>query len=274
MMTQKMPDFMLTPSDIGEQLRHAGWHAGMTVLVHSSMSRIGGWIPSGTQTIITAMLDVIGEDGTLVMPTMTTDNSEPSYWQNPPIPESWWPTMRDVMPAFDPDTSPTRMMGILAENFRSYPQVRRSQHPQASFAAHGKHAGFITANHDLEQQFGEKSPLARIYELDGYVFLLGVGYGNNTSLHLAEERMDSPRHAPQGSAMLVDGKRQWVTFDTVDYEDDDFETIGADYETAHPEAVQVSTVGNATVRLMRQRPLVDFGVTWLNKHRPKNSPLS
>lgn len=136
---------------------------------------------------------------------------------------------------------------------RSWPGAVRSSYLQGSFAAWGKRAATITANHDLEQQFGDKSPLGRIYDLDGYVFLLGVGHGNNTSLHLAEERMPHPKRGPQGSAVTVDGVRQWVTFETVDYDADDFVQLGAVYEVAYPDAVRIGTLGKTTVRLMRQR---------------------
>ena len=32
------------------------------------------------------------------------------------------------------------------------------------------------------------SPIAKLYELDEYVLLMGVGYDKNTSLHLADAR--------------------------------------------------------------------------------------
>src|SRR5690349_7103098 len=57
-----------------------------------------------------------------------------------------------------------------------------------SFAAWGRHALPITANHALDYGLGEHSPLARLYDLDGSVLLLGVGYERRTSLHLAEYR--------------------------------------------------------------------------------------
>jgi len=100
-----------------------------------------------------------------------------------------------------------------------------------------------------------------------------VGHGNNTSLHLAEERMQNPKRGPQGSAMMVDGVRRWVTFETVDYDADDFVQIGTEYEINHPDAVQIGTLGKATVRFMRQRPLVDFALDWLNTHRTQDKKV-
>ena len=55
------------------------------------------------------------------MPTHTGDNSEPSNWENPPVPESWWDVIRAEMPVFDPKLTPTRGMGIIPETFRKFP---------------------------------------------------------------------------------------------------------------------------------------------------------
>lgn len=71
---------------------------------------------------------------------------------------------------------------------RTWPGARRSDHPARSFAAVGKHAEYLTGNHDLSHIFGQNSPLDKLYELDGYVLLIGVGHDKNTSLHLAETR--------------------------------------------------------------------------------------
>lgn len=43
--------------------------------------------------------------------------------------------------------------------------------------AWGKHAAYLTENHDLSNIFGDGSPIVKLYELDGKVLLFGTGYG-------------------------------------------------------------------------------------------------
>ena len=72
-------------------------------------------------------------------------------------------------------------------------------------------------NHALEDGLGERSPLARIYDLDGQVLLLGVPYGNNTSFHLGEYRAPGGRLIVQGAPIMENGQRVWKTFTTLDW---------------------------------------------------------
>jgi aminoglycoside 3-N-acetyltransferase len=211
---------------------------------------------------------VLSVEGTLMMPTHTNSNGNPAFWQHPPVPEHWWETIRQHRPPYNPRTSKTRVMGVMPELFRTYPDVHRSDHPVGSFAAWGKHATYLTADHHYSRDmFGDQSPIGKLYELDGFVLLLGPTHANNTSLHLAEYRANYPgkKYIREGSAVLEDGARCWVEYDFLDIDSDDFEAIGAAYEISV--AYQPRKVGNADVRFMRQRPLVDFAVTWMEKNR-------
>ncbi len=257
-----------TRQSIRTALRALGLRRGHIVLTHTSLSSLG-WVCGGEVAVIQALLDVLGPEGTLMVPTHSSSNTEPSNWCNPPVPEDWWPIIRDTMPAFDPHLTPTRGMGRIPEVLRTWPGAHRSAHPTTSFAAIGLRAETLTQNHALEFGMGDNSPLARLYELDGQVLLLGVGHDRNTSLHLAEARTPGTMIQLDGSALYEHEQRVWKTYPTYNEESELFPQIGQDFEATHP--CTVGKVGMATARLMHQRPLVDFGITWLSTHRSSST---
>jgi aminoglycoside 3-N-acetyltransferase len=246
-----------TRTGLAADLRALGVAAGDVLMVHASLSRLG-WVAGGPVAVIQALQDVVTPAGTIVMPTFTLHLTDPAGWRRPAVPPSWWATIRAELPAFNPAMTPSRGVGRTAELFRTWPDARRSDHPHSSFAAWGRHAGFITADHPLTFSLGEGSPLARVYDLDGRVLLLGTE--NNTSLHLAEVRSGKRATVPFSGPILVDGQPQWVTFDECDYDETTFPPVKAAFEAGG--AVTVGTVGSATAKLMSQRALVDFAVQW------------
>ena len=257
---------LILKSDVQSAFEKVGVKPGQAVMVHTSLSSIG-YVCGGAQTIIEALLEAVGSDGTIMMPTQSWKNLAPETGVHWEVGEDCWQAIRDNWPAYDKNLTPTNTMGAVAEMFRQWQGAVRSDHPARSVAAVGKHANNLTKDHDLSNIFGEGSPIGKLYELDGYVLLIGVGYDKNTSLHLADVRAEyeSKHFCTEHSAVLENGKRVWKAYDTLYVDGEDFEQIGEAFEEKHE--VKKVLLGNATLRLMKQRELVDFAVEWIEENR-------
>ena len=260
---------MITMQQLVHDLTQLGLRAGEAVLVHTSMKALGGYIVGDAPAVVDALIEVITPDGTLIMPTHSTNNTDPATWSRPPIPEEAWETFRNTMPPYRPAITPSNRMGAINECFRTYPGEVRSDHPAFSFSAWGKHAAFVVEGQALNNSVAQESPVGKLYALDGWVLLLGVGHDHNTSLHLAEYRANYPGKVREvnGSAMLENGQRKWVTYYDDAVAEGDFIEVGTAFEK-ETKGVRVGKVAGATARLMKQRPLVDFAVQWMEAHRP------
>ncbi len=254
----------VTLNDICMGLSKTGVAKGDVLIIHSSLSAFG-WICGGAQALIMALMETVGKEGTIVMPSHSGDWSDPVNWQHPPVPKEWVPVIRENMPAFNPDMTPTRRLGKVAELFRTLTDTQRSNHPLLSFSANGKQADIITCRHPLVPQMGMTSPLGALYKLNAKVLLLGVGYETCTSFHLAETMIENMPKIKSGTSMITDGKRQWISFEDFDYDSDDFDKLGADFEKVN--FISVNKIGNAECRLFSMKQAVDFAKTWIEKNR-------
>lgn len=255
----------ITAERLVRDLHALGLQPGATVMVHTSLRSLG-WVVGGCQAVLEALSTAAGADGTLIMPTQSWQLCDPALLNE--APEKWWPTIRENLPLYDPATTPSQTMGAVAELFRTTPRALRSAHPHRSIAAAGPQAETITASHPLEAPAGEESPLRALVDLDGQVLLLGVTAAKLTLLHLAEHRASYPGKTtiPNGVAMMVDGRRQWVTWNELDVHDDDFVDVVEAF-AADTGLVSTGLVGEATAQLMPARPLVEFATNWFSTHR-------
>lgn len=255
-----------TVESIKKDLKNLGLKEGMTIIVHSSLSSLG-WVCGGAVSVIQALMDVVTMSGNIIMPTQSSNYSDPKYWGNPPVPKEWWEGIRDNMPAYEEEITPSIGVGVVCEVFRNYPEVKRSSHPQVSFAAWGKDRDYILKNQPLNYALGENSPLEKIYKLDGHVLLIGVDYTSNTSFHLSEYYKVNNEIYKDGAPIMIDGKRAWVEFEEIEMDEDIFNDIGNDFEKEYK--INEAYVGNANTKLFKQRQAVNFAKEWFLKSEIK-----
>ena len=234
----------------------------MTLLVHSSLSSIG-WVVGGAATVVRALLRVLGERSTLVMPAATPHCTDPATWASPRVPEAWLTEVREHLPVFDPQTTPTAM-GAICETFRTWPDTLRSNHPVESVCARGVAASTITSEHPLAFSEGRGGPFEKMYDLDCWVLLLGVGFNRCTALHFAESLVGTQRVKTLRFPVLDNGQRVWT--EVANVADDNgrhFPIVGQRYVSS--ETVRQGTIGDADSMLIPMRGLVDFAVRYFEE---------
>ena len=250
-----------TETSLRRDLVTIGVTCKMTLLVHSSLSSIG-WVVGGPPTVVRALLHVVGERGTLVMPAATPHCTDPATWASPRVPEAWLAKVREHLPIFDPRTTPTAR-GAICETFRTWPNTLRSNHPVESVCAHGFAASTIVSEHPLAFSEGRGGPFEKLYDLDCWVLLLGVGFNRCTALHFAESLLDKRRVKTVRFPVVDNGQRVWTEVLNVgDDNDTHFPVIGHKYVST--EGVRQGTIGDAQSMLFPMRGLVDFAVSYFH----------
>jgi aminoglycoside 3-N-acetyltransferase len=138
--------------DIINLMIKMGMKKGSNVFIHSSWNELYNY--TGTiKEIIDGVLNVIGSQGTLAMPC--------------------FPLLRKGK-TFNVKKSVTGA-GLIAEEFRQYPGVRRSINVQHSVCALGPQTNFLLSEHHLgETCWDEKSPYYRISQINTLVFSIGL----------------------------------------------------------------------------------------------------
>ena len=63
-------------NQITNTLKNLGLSKGDTVIVHTSLKAMG-YVCGDAQTVIEALIDVVGSDGTIIMPTQSWKNLDP-----------------------------------------------------------------------------------------------------------------------------------------------------------------------------------------------------
>jgi aminoglycoside 3-N-acetyltransferase len=186
------------------------------VMLHASVRAVGSLL-GGPDILIHALVDVVGQGGTVMMYVDWEDAAQ--HLTGHAVAESLDPQILDAFPPFDPRTSRARRAyGILPEFLRTWPTSYRSGNPDASVTAVGNNAEWVCRDHPLHYGYGLGSPLAKLVEAQGKVLLLGSPLENVTLLHYVEHMAQLPnkRTIRYQEPLLINGVKQWVTIEEFD----------------------------------------------------------
>ena len=227
----------VTREQIREGLRQAGLKKGDLVVAHSSLKSFGH-VVGGADAVIDALLDVLGLEGTLIMPSHTNIGDK-------------------ELAAYDALSTPVRKnIGKIPDTFWRRRDVLRGRHPpRHPWAAKGPLAGELIALSESMMISSQHTGglLNRVADLAGYVLLMGSMHNGNTSVHTGQALAVS---AVEG---VVKAKADFMT---------DFDEIDEPLKAAG--VMKVVKVGDAELRLMKSRGL--FAVIkdiYLRKYRGK-----
>jgi len=219
---------------------------GNQVVVHASLSSFGR-VDGGAPTLCAALLEAIGDGGTILLPAFTYDETLNGAAAARPV-------------AYHPDLPVSRAMGAVAEAFRHVPGVLRSSHPTHSFCAWGRQAREVLSTQRDNNPLG---PIKKLNVVQGQVLLLGTSLQPVTAIHLAEERIGA-RSLSRRTALRVNaaGYAERVVLENVPGCNRGF---GKLEQHLDPSKVRAATLPHGAVRKIPIRYLVQLATTVLER---------
>ena len=260
-------------SRLAADLRRLGVRPGVVLMVHTRMSAIG-WVVGGSETVVRALLDVLGPAGTLM--------AYASWAEHVYSADDWPAEHRDAYlaepPVFDPATGAVDPdYGRIPERVRTWPGAERSEHPEAGVVAVGARAGWLTEGQPPDDGYGSESPFARLVAAEGQVLMLGAPLDTVTLFHHAEAiarvpgkrrltfgvRTAGPEGVSDRSYTDIDTAEGPYPYDDLGLDEDPFAAIARGALAAGIGARGL--VGQAESHLFPARELTTFAVAWMEQ---------
>ena len=161
------PQAQFSRERIVRDLKKLGVRPGMDLMVHSAMSKLGP-VHGGADTVIDALLEILGPAGTLLAPSFNHFDAK----------------------LFNALTTPTTNGAIPDALWRRKDAIR-SVHPSHSVCAIGARARNLCSDHLENGIWAANSPIGRLIHGGGYILSLGVGHESSTAYHIAEISLGS-----------------------------------------------------------------------------------
>lgn len=252
----------VTKEILVESLKKLGVSSNQILEVHSSLSSFHHVI-GGARTIVDALMEIAEDSGTLLMPTQTCDNSEPSDWENPAVAPELYKEIRESIPPYDASKSDIPYMGNVVDNFRHRDGVIISNHPEVSYAAWGRYARLLCNRQSLHFPLAEESPAARLYELKGNVLLLGVDFDTVTCMHLAEYRCEARPIQIHGSMIQTENGPVWKKYLDLAIDSDSFIKVRQIMQRKN--MIRQTTVGGCKIMFFSASAAIDEATNYFER---------
>ncbi|NOZ20619.1 MAG: AAC(3) family N-acetyltransferase [Planctomycetes bacterium] len=256
----------VTHADFAAAAKAVGIERGDIVFFHSSLSSMGT-VEGGPDTVIDGLLDAVGPEGTVAVPTLC----------------NWQPDEQHlVFERWDPAASPS-YVGKITEIFRLRPEAIRSDHATHSVAAIGARAKELTANHGASglrpgpfsaEAFAGESPWERLVQWNAAYCFIGVTFRVCTMVHYVESLLVEralERAAPESRAKLSEEVIGWMKPGVwPGIRVPDREVI--EEMLTEKGLVRRAKIGSATLRCVRAKPMVDEWVAIVESEPEKWCP--
>ena len=238
-----------TTESLAADLRKMGIEPGDALMVHSSLKSLG-WVDGGPDAVIDALLEAVGDEGVVFMPTLTSTfvtRAGSTLGQH----------------VWDKTETPSRV-GKITDVFWRRDNAFRSDHPTHSLAAIGKDAEELVKGHgDGASTFDKRGPYGQYVKLNAKILFIGTGMGCNTTLHVTEDWAELPYmdctakarvrtpdggEAQVGLTMSPNGPRSFYV------PDDQSPAVKLCRDAG---IVTDTSLGDATVQIVRARDVID-----------------
>ncbi len=233
---------MFSKDNLKTAFRQAGLARGDLVLVHSALRELGP-VEGGGDTVIDVLLEILGPEGTLALPTHT------------------FRVVTAAQPVFHQLLTPSSV-GALSNVFRVRPGVTRGLHPTHSVAAIGPLAQKLLEGHEKAlTPCSADSPYWRLSEWGGKILIIGAGLNCCTLFHACEElagmkQVYDPQElrlfsiTAENAVIPVSSRRHVInTWDQYPLLEPDLISIGA---------LSVTHLGPCALRLLDARAAADW----------------
>ena len=234
----------LTQKDIVDDLKRLGLECGVAVEVHSSLSSMG-FVEGGAQIVINALIDVVGEDGAIVMS---------AYLVTPLLPLTEEEKRKGItakVRKLDESANCKTGMGIIVDTFCKLPNT------------------YLGNGINRVCAWGHKAKLhSQGYEyllsIDGWVLLIGVDIHRCSCMHTAEDKVEWPKEILEHFELPEEIQRQYPKADWyVEYQDPHQPLPEDAWGKVQMEAerrglIRWGYIGNAECMLFKAKPVVDI----------------